>query len=319
MLDDPPPHLLDLGPVRLAPPRHRRGGRGGDFLHERVTVDVLERALQHQGASVGDHAVDVRSLGARENEFPDIGIGHGVGRAQSLQVEHDHVAAAAWLQPPGGGGCSDDSRAAVPGEAEHVGCAQSRVLVLAPHALQHVGDAQLREHVVVVRQPHVVEPEGDAHARRHQLPEGSDTGRQAQVRGAVVHDRRTGGSEQVDVGVAQPHAVRERAPVAEYAGGGESLELSPIGEAIAPRALQPALEGVQMNARAELRRRRPDRLDERVARPLRRHDRELDAQPRIAGELASELPDRGEVGLGGHARAGEAARPVAQAREAASR
>ena len=102
--------------------------------------------------------------------------------------------------------------------------------------------------------------------------------------------------EELDVGVAQPDAVGERAAVAEHSGIGEPLELAPTGEGIAPGSLQAALERVQVDARAELvRGRDPTASHELVARPLRRHDRELRAQQRVAAELADQAraPCRG--------------------------
>ena len=314
VLDDPAAELVDRGPLCRVAPRDRRFGRAGDLVHERLAIDVLQAALQHQGASFDDHALDVRGLRARQQELPDVDLAHGERCAESSQVEHDDIAAPARLEPADRRRGADDPGASVPCEPEGLGREQSRVPGLSVHALQDVREPHFREHVVVVREAHVVEPEGDAHARRHEPAQRCHAGCETQVRGGVVHDRGSGAGQQVDVGVAQPDAVGDGAAVAQHADRGQPLQLAASGEGISPGALQRALERVQMDAGTRRGGRRGDRLGERVAGPLRRHDRELGAQERIAGELAHECLDRLDVRLGGHARARDAAAPAPAAR-----
>ena len=119
-----------------------------------------------------------------------------------------------------------------------------------------------------------------------------------------MHDRGSGAGQQVDVGVAQPDAMGEalRSPSTPIQ---PAAQLAASGESISPGALQRALECVQVDAGPAAAAAEATAW-QAVAGPLRRHDRELGAQQRIAGELAHECLDRLDVRLGGHARAREA-------------
>ena len=273
--------------VRVPPcDRRRRGVR--DLRHDRVAVEVLERAPAHQHATPDDHAVDVRRLAARHEELPDVDVVDGVRRAQRAQIERRRRRRAGRARAARPTRRADDPRAAVPHQAEDLGGAQARML--RPRRGRAGGRAPSRTSASMSSSSAM-----PMSSRPSATPTPAATSRRS---GATPAARRRFDealwttvaplrASELDVGVAQPHAVGERAALAEHPGVGEPLELAPAGEGVAPGALQAALERVQVDPGAELRGGRADRLDELVARPLRRHDRELRAQQRVAGELAA--------------------------------
>ena len=81
----------------------------------------------------------------------------------------------------------------------------------------------------------------------------------------------------------------DRRSLAEDAALGEVEELPAAVRRVAPRTLAAALERVHVDRKAQLGRCRPDGVEQVVGRPLRRGDRELDADQRVAGQPPREL------------------------------
>ena len=275
-------------------PRDRRRRRQGDLVHQRLAIDVLQPALQHQDAAVDDHALDVRGLRACEEELPDVDIAHGVRRAAELagRARRRRRAGPAradrspsrrrrpWRLRPrrartarrGAGAGRADRRARAAGRgatrtSANMSSSSARPMSSSPSA--------------------TLTP--DATSRRS----GATPGCEAQVRRAVVHDGRVPvrASRSMSASRSQtPWASALRSPSTPIAASRSSSR--PPAKA-SPQARCSGLSSAcRWMPAAELRRCRADRFDEPVARPLRRHDRELGAQQRVAGELPDEVPDR---------------------------
>ena len=245
------------------------------------------------GASLDDHAVDVRRLARASGASSQTSTSPTAnGALQSSQVEHDDIAAPARLEPPDRRGGADDPARRRPRRARRRSAgAQPRVLA----ARRARAAARARRAPPRTCRRRRRGPCRRARARRSRRPPRAGAAARRRPRGAG----------------STSSCARPSAPVRASRSMSESRSQTPWASALRspstpasasrsssrpPAKASPQARCSRLSSACRWmpapssRGRRADRLDERVARPLRRHDRELGAQQRIAGELAHERP-----------------------------
>jgi S1-C subfamily serine protease len=266
----------------------RRAKRGGQLFEDGGLVDPGEAASFEHHLARHHHGVDGRGPRAVHHGIHRGGVRGEVGRGHARPGHRHEIGRPA--------GFEDTDAVAKPGRCgptgrrhpEDLGTRGDHVLH-SGHAVQPEDEAHLLEHVPIVVDAGLVEAKPHPHAARGELVERRHAAPEAQVGAGIVADHGAALRSQIDVVLAEPHAV----PQGQL--GTEQSELVEVPECRGPRAAARVLLLVSGFHQMHVERHRvlprvvAKALERLVRAPVQVRGRELDAHP-LARVAAVALP-----------------------------